>query len=105
MIDRRRLAFVASLAGLLGACSAMTPPAANPQVPPPGPEAFRAGYVDGCQTGFGEAGREGYQSVIREDPRRYSGDAEYKRGFDRGRAACYAEEQRHPKVSPGPETG
>jgi len=74
----------------------------NPQVPPPGHSpAFKDGYVDGCLTGFQDAGRDGYQSAGRKDEKRYLGDKDYAAGFAQGDHACYEEELRTPKIIMG----
>ena len=90
----RRLGII-SIGGLLVACAGDL---VNPQVPPPGTPAFRDGYVDGCPSGFRDAGRDGYEQDYRKDITRYGRDPEYKQGWDQGYAACFEEEKRHPKV-------
>ncbi len=98
-----RIVLLAAAAALLVACSGESilggPPGPDPQVPPSGSAAFQEGYLDGCPTGFGEAGREGYEYVARLDAKRYSLDPEYKHGFDQGRSACYEYERSHPTMT------
>lgn len=90
------------LAGLLAACATDL---VNPQIPPPGPPAFEEGYVDGCYSGFTDAGRDGYQQSYRKDTVRYARETDYKQGWGQGYAACFEEEKRHPKVLGGDGDG
>ena len=83
-----------SVAGILAACASGL---VNPQIPPPGSLAFRDGYVDGCPSGFRDANRDGYEQAYRKADTRYTREPDYKSGWDQGHAACFAEEQRHPK--------
>ena len=83
-----------SAAGILAACEGGL---VNPQIPPPGSRAFSDGYVDGCPSGFDDAGRDGYDQDYRKDTARYAHEPDYKQGWDQGYAACFAEEKRHPK--------
>jgi len=74
----------------------------NPQMPPPGGSpAFDDGYVDGCFTGFQDAGRDGYQQAGRKDQARYLSMADYRAGYDQGYHACFEEEKRNPKMIGG----
>jgi hypothetical protein len=76
----------------------------NPEIPPPGAPAYKEGYLDGCASGFAVAPRVGAETDCRRDETRYASDGEYRRGWETGLNACYAEEQRHPKMcGPGPE--
>lgn len=91
--------------GLVGFCScivmslgACTTGLVNPQIPPPGSPAFEEGYLDGCNSGFRDAGRDGYEQNYRKDVTRYGREPDYKQGWDQGHAACFVEEKRHPKV-------
>lgn len=71
----------------------------NPALPPSGSSpAFREGYVDGCLTGFQDAGRDGYQQAGRKDVARYLREADYKAGFDAAHRACYEEQIRNPRM-------
>ncbi len=94
---RARLALSLALGALAGCQGGGL---ANPAVPPPGSTpAFSDGYVDGCYTGYADAGREGYQPSYRRDAARMQSDADYRQGFERGHAACYEDERRHPKMT------
>ncbi len=86
------------LAGILCACSRNL---VNPQIPPPGSPAFEEGYLEGCDSGFASADREGYSASYRKDEARYGSEADYRRGWDAGLAACYEEQLRHPKTIGG----
>ena len=70
----------------------------NPQVPPPGSESFKVGYLNGCASGFKDARREGYELNYIKDEKRYASDGDYRGGWDKGHTACYEEEIRHPKM-------
>ncbi|HLI13706.1 MAG TPA: hypothetical protein VKY65_19095 [Alphaproteobacteria bacterium] len=73
----------------------------NPRVPPSGSSAaFKSGYLDGCWTGYADAGRETYQLDLRKDARRFADDPDYRAGFQRGEAACFADEKRTPSIHP-----
>ena len=94
----RRIAFIPSLAlaVTVGACEAAL---VKPLVPPPGSSpAFEDGYIDGCLTGFSDAGRDGYELSGQKDARRFVDDAEYRGGFQQGYGACFEEEKRHPRI-------
>ena len=73
----------------------------NPQVPPPGTPAFQEGYLHGCTSGFSDAGRDGYQTSYVKNEKRYVSEDDYRNGWDKGHAACYEEERRHPRMLPG----
>jgi hypothetical protein len=84
---------VIALAMLLdGGAGAMS----NPNMPPPGNDAFQIGYHQGCVTGYGDAGRPGYEASYVKDAQRYAGDADYRAGWDAGHMACYEYENDHP---------
>jgi hypothetical protein len=93
-----RLGFVPGLvaAALVGACDATL---VNPRVPPRGSSpAFEDGYIDGCLTGFSDAGRDGYELSRRKDEARFVADPEYRGGFQQAYIACFEEEKRHPRI-------
>jgi len=94
-----RSLLLTTLATALVATTSCAAPLVNPTVPPAdaGPE-FKEGYLDGCASGFADAGREGMQQDWRRDERRFAADAEYQRGWQSGHGACYEEERRHPKM-------
>jgi hypothetical protein len=78
----------------LGACDTTL---VNPQVPPPGSESYRDGYLNGCSSGFADAGRDGYQTDYYKDESRYANEPDYRKGWNEGHVACYEEDIRHPK--------
>ncbi len=86
-----RIAAVAALV-LLAACAGSYPP---------GPPAYQAGYSAGCYTGWAEAGREGAGPYAGKEADRYSGEADYKRGWDQAYATCYEDEWRQPEMMGG----
>ncbi len=87
-------ALALGLATVLGACSAGL---VNPEIPPPGSAAFQQGYLDGCASGFTDAGRDGYETNYRKDEARFPAEAEYRDGWLKGHDACYEQERREPK--------
>lgn len=66
--------------------------------PPPGPPAFRDGYVDGCLSGFSDGRWYNYAQSYRKDIGRYQADSDYRKGWDDGHSACYVEAIRYPRV-------
>lgn len=90
--------FLLSVAIPLDAC---TSGLVNPQIPPPGSPDFEESYLHGCNSGFTDAGRDGYEQDYRKDAMRYTREPDYKQGWDQGYAACFEEEKRHPKVIGG----
>lgn len=66
---------------------------------PNGPEAYQVGYADGCVTGFGDAGKPGFESVYRRDDKRFLADAAYRRGWTEGETSCYMAEMNFPTMS------
>ena len=77
----------------------------NPEVPPPGSETFQLGYLQGCPSGYADAGRVGYESgKYVKDPTLYAANPEYRQGWDQGHNACYEDERRYPKMG-GPKEG
>lgn len=82
-------------AGLLGACG-------NP-LPPPGTPLYQSGWGAGCDSGYTDAGRDGYSQNYRKGAE-YGTDPEYKRGWDEGYKYCFDREQRMPWMLGGGET-
>ena len=91
-------ALVACLAMMASCTAALIDPTAPPADAAP---AFKAGYGDGCVSGFADAGREGMQLDWRRDEQRFAADAQYQRGWESGHRACYEEERRNPKMYGG----
>jgi hypothetical protein len=87
--------------GVVGLVCACTPGMVNPEVPPPGSPTFQDGYLNGCASGFSDAGRPGYQTSYVKDEKRYASDADYRKGWDDGYHACFEEQTRTPKTLPG----
>lgn len=96
MTIARMAARVLGLAWLVAACATDL---RNPQVPPPGSESFVEGYLNGCPSGFADAGREGAEQSYVKDAKRYATEPDYRSGWDAGHLACYEEERRHPKTT------
>ena len=59
---------------------------------PPGPDAYRTGYRDGCDSGYAVAGNTHYRFA--EDAQRAETDALYRRGWTIGFAQCERNHQR-----------
>ena len=53
---------------------------------PPGPEPFRVGYADGCESGKDAAGA--LYSRFRKDVVRFDTDRLYAQGWDNGFSVC-----------------
>ncbi len=88
-MSRHVLAALAALAaaGALSACAPAGPPESA---------AYRLGWTQGCDSGYEDAGRQGYIILFGRDAARYETDGEYRKGWDQAHAECYDEEQRAP---------
>ncbi len=62
------------------------------------PAGHDLGWIHGCGSGYGDAGREHYYLEFRRNQDRYLADAEYRKGWDGGYRECFEEEQRTPYV-------
>jgi hypothetical protein len=86
---------LALLTILLAGCGA----ASGPQIPPPGSPIFQAAYREGCRIGFIDAGGSDFGTLAPgRDEQLYASDADYRSGWDSGHQACFAEEQRFPRM-------
>lgn len=65
---------------------------------PPGPPDFQAGYSDGCDSGYGDAGRRGMEDVFVKDKVKFNNNQEYHEGWLQGYAACYQSEENQPMM-------
>lgn len=65
---------------------------------PAGPPDFQAGYSDGCDSGYGDAGRRGMADVFVKDEAQFDSDPRYKDGWQQGYAACYQSEENQPMM-------
>jgi hypothetical protein len=65
---------------------------------PPGPPDFQAGYSDGCNSGYGDAGRRGMEDVFVKDTSKFDSNQEYHEGWLQGYAACYQSEANQPMM-------
>jgi hypothetical protein len=77
---------LAVLGGLLGACT--TPMTTMP----PGPEAYRIGYYDGCDAGYAYAGSPFYEHSDQTEPP--PATADYTHGWHAGFHRCAGSFQR-----------
>jgi len=68
---------------------------------PPGSAEFKRGYIDGCDSGYADANRPGYETVYYKDEKRFETDAEYRKGWIEGQKACYEAEHRFPHMGTG----
>lgn len=83
-MKRFRLLLMAYCALTLADCSTT----AFPYNIPPGPEPYRTGYADGCDSGTREAGNPYY--TYKRDWTAYQQDALYKQGWNEGHSSCFA---------------
>ncbi len=74
-------------AGALSACAPEGPPRSA---------ARNQGWVEGCDTGYADAGRGAYDQARRRNDERYDSDPEYREGWREGYKECFEEEQRTP---------
>lgn len=65
---------------------------------PPGTPAFRSGYIDGCWTGWGVAGKPSFENAYYKDEGRFISDADYKRGWLEGQTDCYNQQMSSPQM-------
>jgi hypothetical protein len=65
---------------------------------PPGPPDFQAGYSDGCDSGFGDAGRRGMEDVWVKNGPMFNNNPQYHEGWLQGYAACYQSEENQPML-------
>lgn len=94
----RTSALLTLAVGLVGACAGVS----NPAVPPEGlPTAYHSAYMEGCDSGFMDAGRDGFQNDYHRDEARFQSDPEYHKGWQEGHDACFAAERRTPAGMPG----
>jgi hypothetical protein len=84
-------------AAILAGC-AVSPPASRV---PPGTEAFRTGYAQGCESGFAAANRPRMETRFSQDAKAYADDVQYRDGWQRGFVACHEEERRFPHGDAG----
>ncbi len=66
---------------------------------PQGSPDFMQGYIDGCASGYGDAGWDLYIDRYRKDHEAYAASPDYRRGWDEGHDACYEKERIHPHMS------
>ena len=65
---------------------------------PPHTAEYEMGYWDGCNTGYAEAGRPGYEAAAYKNLQRFATDEEYRHGWEDGEHVCYDREVRFPTV-------
>ena len=89
----RKVAVSTAIMGILAAC-AFVP---NPAIPDPArSQEYRLAYMAGCDCGFTDAGRDGFQNAYQLDEKRFQSDSEYRNGWQDGYGACFAEQRRTP---------
>ncbi len=76
-----------ALVGSLSACEPGGPPESA---------AYSRGWVEGCNSGYADAGRGFYHSASRLDRDRREADPDYRKGWDAAYKKCFDEEQRTP---------
>ena len=96
---KTRLRQAATACGLLilvaATASCKTPGAGDV---PPGSANFQAGYSDGCDSGYGDAGRPGMGDVFVKNTPLFNNDRDYHEGWLQGYAACYQSEANQPRL-------
>lgn len=60
---------------------------------------YQLGQRDGCDTGYSDAGRPGYEAVFARNESLFSSNEDYKRGWTEAEKACYAEEMNFPTLT------
>ena len=60
---------------------------------------YQLGQRDGCDTGYSDAGRPGYEAVFARNESLFSNNEDYKRGWIEGEKACYATEMNFPTMT------
>lgn len=60
---------------------------------------YQLGQRDGCDTGYSDAGRPGYEAVFARNESLFSSNEDYKRGWIEGEKACYAAEMNFPTMT------
>ena len=89
----RKVAGATAIMGILGACAYVS----NPGFPDPArSQDYRLAYMAGCDCGFADAGRDGFQNAYQRDEKRFQSDPEYRNGWQDGYNACFAEQRRTP---------
>ena len=84
---RQQLLALAALV-LLASCGGDDKP--DPRVPPADANAaFKEGYAKGCPAGLEGAAKQGSSWAEPKVDQRYSQDADYKQGWDKGYFTCY----------------
>jgi hypothetical protein len=81
------------LAALLAACASPASDASEAEA-----------YGRGCDLGYRDAGRP-TNNYFWRDEARYAADPSYRKGWDRGYAACFAQQTRNYKVNGGGGSG
>jgi len=89
----RKVAVSTAIIGILGA-SAYVPNSAVPN--PARSQEYRLSYMAGCDSGFTDAGRDGYQNAYQLNEKLFQSDSEYRSGWQDGYGACFAEQRRTP---------
>jgi hypothetical protein len=86
---------ILGIALALAACA----PVSDPRQPPPGSSpGFSACYAPGCAAGSSAADATPPKPQSARDEVRTRTDPDYRNGWDRGHAACFAAEQGAPHV-------
>ena len=94
----RRVAVSTAIIGVLGSCAYVP----NPAIPDPARSGeYQLAFMAGCDCGFTDAGRDGFQNAYQLDEKRFQSDSEYRNGWQDGYGACFAEQRRTPFSLPG----
>jgi hypothetical protein len=88
-----KVAVPTAIIGILGACAYVP----NPAIPDPARSGeYQLAFMAGCDCGFTDAGRDGFQNAYQLDEKRFQSDSDYRNGWRDGYAACFAEQRRTP---------
>lgn len=60
---------------------------------------YQLGRRDGCDTGYSDAGRPGYEAVFARNDDLFSGNEDYRRGWTEAEKACYTAEMNAPTMT------
>lgn len=60
---------------------------------------YQLGQRDGCDTGYSDAGRPGYEAVFARNDSLFSSSEDYRRAWVEAEKACYAAEMNFPTMT------
>ena len=94
----RRAARPAAWMGAMLFVAGCTANIVNPRIPPDGGTSdFNTAYVQGCDSGFHDAGWDGWEALYYKDAVTYARSDDYRKGWDLGHNGCYEYGMAHPR--------